>query len=955
MERRLSPKWETRRALENATLVKSCGVISTHRRIKKSAKANTESMQSGIENTSTGNWRAAFAHAESLDGQPREAQREAIARLALEDAQLAHRVELMLGGDTTNANVDASVTKVLGNARVKGESAFKADDNIGAYSLIRPLGKGGMADVWLAQRTDGTLKRPVALKLPMALLPSPLLAERFARERDMLAQLDHANIARIYDAGTTASGQPFLALEFIDGDGLDHYCKAKRATINERVQLVMQVAQAVHHAHSRLVLHRDLKPSNILVTREGVVKVLDFGIAKLLTEERTAEETQFTRMTGAALTPKYAAPEQLLSETVTTSTDVYAIAVILYELLSGCVPFADQAKDLSARMATLNNPCRLLSENAISAPQVDALNASSERSVKRALAGDLSAILDKALRRAPNDRYPSALAFADDLQRYLTNRPVLARQGAAAYRIRKFFVRHRVPVAVAAMGTLAAAGLGLQALTQSQRAAQSQQRADSIDGLMESLFQGMSPDVAAKRTFTAKELLDRASGYVATTGVLDERALGATNGRMAGLYRDIGAYREALALNAKLLTEAQKTGDLPRQIELLRELANCAWRANDLSSAQNYANSARALLKSSGIVMEIELARLANIEGSLSLKTHEITRARDFFDQSEKLWIRLQPRNVEQLAWAIEGQAIVFRINGDLASAKTKLATVLELDKKFPTRGEMDRLHTRAMLATIDYLDGRFAQAHPILKRSCSEIVSRLSIDHPDSHHSCFDFAYASIRLGDWENAQKTIALLTTSDTFLKSDGDQATQLNALLSLYKGFAEDAEIGFRKVILVYRSLTQTTSVEDRILRFERYEAEAALRGGKTKPACEILARIERSFIATKGANNVDVAAVRVLLTVCALRANDRQEAKALISDAVDTFKQRRGEHHPFTLAAQAYQEFCEQSPTRGEIVKRLRNELMWQSGASQLIDLLENSGESGSLLNMPVVL
>ncbi len=912
-------------------------------------------MPPATENNSTGNWREAFAHAEALASASRDAQREALARLDADDPQLARRVALMLGGETTHANFDAAVTKVFGNARVKSEVAFKADDNIGAYTLIRSLGKGGMADVWLAQRTDGNLKRPVALKLPMAVMPSPMLAERFARERDMLAQLDHPNIARIYDAGTTDTGQPFLALEFIDGEPLDHFCRAKRSTIQERVQLIIQVAQGVHHAHSRLVLHRDLKPSNILVTREGLVKVLDFGIAKLLSEERTAEETQFTRMTGAALTPKYAAPEQCLSETVTTSTDVYAIAVVLYELLAGCVPFTDQAKDLSARMATLNNPCRLLSENAISAPQVLALDESSERQVKRALAGDLTAILDKALRRAPNDRYPSALAYAEDLERYLSYRPVLARQGAVAYRLRKFLTRHLVPVAVAAMGTLAAAGLGLQAISQSQKAAQSQSRADSIDGLMESLFQGMSPDVAAKRTFTAKELLDRASGYLTSNGTITAETALTTNSKMATLYRDIGEYRDAIKIRSAMLTEAQKSANIPQQIALLRELANCAWRGNDFTLAQGHVESAHSLIKSSGMTAPLELARLANIEGAIATRMFKYEVAKTRYAYAESLWRQYQPENVEELAWAIEGQAIVDQVNGDLKSARERYNAVVALDTQYPRRGTTDRIHTHAQLAALSYLDGRFAEANPPLKRACNDIIERLSVAHPDTHITCFNFAYSSIRLGLWDDGTKMIDTLHGNLAYRESPGKPTLQLKSLLAMYRGNAEEAEAGFKLIGSSYRQLESTPTIADNILRFERLEAEAALRAGKTAPACEMLRRVERAYIEKAGEASVNVAATRILLTVCALRNGDRAAAKLLIASASDTLQKSRGDHHPFTLAAFAYRALAGDTPQNTVETERIRNELIWQSGAQQLIEYIEDRGRQLDPSRTPVVL
>jgi serine/threonine protein kinase len=912
-------------------------------------------MQPGPETTSTAQWRAAFAEAEALEGLPVLSQREAIARLAAQDMQLAHRVGLLLGGDTVQSAAETAVTHVLGNARVTMDHLLKADDQIGAYTLIRPLGKGGMADVWLAQRSDGALKRPVALKLPMTVGPAPHLAERFARERDMLAQLDHPNVARIYDAGTSANGQPFLALEFIDGVPLDLYCHTTRSTIAQRVQLIVQVAQAVHHAHSRLVLHRDLKPSNILVTREGVVKVLDFGIAKLLTEERTAEETQFTRMAGAALTPKFAAPEQLLGETVTTSTDVFALAVLLYELLSGMVPFPNQAKELGARMSTLNSPCTLLSDNAVSQDLVQASQAGSARNVKRALAGDLTAILDKALRRAPNDRYPSALAFAEDLQRYLENQPVLARQGAVVYRARKFLIRHRMPVAVAALGALVASGFGLQAFTQAQRAAQSQQRADSIDGLMESLFQGMSPDVAAKRTFTAKELLDRASVYLTTRGTVNERATNLTNARMAALYRDIGDFQEAMRLNSVLLTNAEREKNIPNQISALRELANCAWRGNDLERAQKYVDTAQLLIKTSGSSAEIERAWLANIEGSIATRSYKYDFARSRYAEAELLWRKLEPDNVEAIAWALEGQASMDRVGGDIASAKTKLNAVMALDSKYPKRGEMDRIHTRSMLATLIYLEGRFSDANPLLKRACTEVIGRLGVNHSDAHVSCFNYAYSSIRLGAWDAAQGTIDLLDTSTSYREAAGYPVRQLNALLALYQGRAEAAEAGFREIISSFSKLENTPSIADSILRFERYAAEAALRGGKTEAACATLRRIESSFVATKGEANVDVAAVRILLTVCALRAEDRTGAKALISGATQTLRTLRGEHHPFTLAAYAYSALCNDTADRTDVLRRLRSELLWQTGTQQLITLIESKRADLSLRNTPVVL
>ena len=211
-------------------------------------------------------------------------------------------------------------------------------DEIGLYRLLRELGSGGMGVVWLAERTDGLINRPVALKLPHGAWKRAGLAERMAREREILASLAHPNIAHLYDAGITADGQPYLAIEFVEGVRIDVYCRERQLDVRSRLRLFLQVANAVAHAHAKLVVHRDLKPANILINTEGQVRLLDFGIAKLLDDGQT-RETRFTEASGRALTPDYASPEQILGEPLTISTDIYSLGVVLYELLSGSRPY----------------------------------------------------------------------------------------------------------------------------------------------------------------------------------------------------------------------------------------------------------------------------------------------------------------------------------------------------------------------------------------------------------------------------------------------------------------------------------------------------------------------------------------------------------------------------------------------------------------------------------------
>src|SRR5882762_5483553 len=217
-------------------------------------------------------------------------------------------------------------------------AAFASNALIGPYRLVRELGQGGMGVVWLAERADGEVKRPVALKLPIISLHNRALAERFARERDILAQLTHPHIARLYDAGVTDRGQPYLAIEYVEGEKITGYCEQRGLGLKPRLRLFLQVLRAVQYAHTNLIVHRDLKPANILVTNQGDVRLLDFGIAKLLTGGE-ANETELTRIGGRALTPDYASPEQIAGNSITTGSDVYSLGVILYELLTGERPY----------------------------------------------------------------------------------------------------------------------------------------------------------------------------------------------------------------------------------------------------------------------------------------------------------------------------------------------------------------------------------------------------------------------------------------------------------------------------------------------------------------------------------------------------------------------------------------------------------------------------------------
>ena len=333
-----------------------------------------------------------------------------------------------------------------------------AGRTFGPYRVLSLLGRGGMGSVWLAERSDGLFLRRVALKLVHPTLMGQLMSDRVRREREILASLVHPHIARLLDAGFAEDGQPYLALEYVEGTSLTEYCDSRRLGLRERLALFLQVLSAVQYAHAHLVVHRDLKPPNVLVTGEGHVHLLDFGIAKLIAEGGDAPETELTLAGGRLLTPDYAAPEQIAGAPITTAVDVYALAVMLYEMLTGERPYRPKRASRAALEEAILDEEPIAPSRAALRTDAAGARGTTVRKLARALAGDLDPIVLKALKKSPGERYPTVNAFAEDIQRFLRGEVVLARRDSMAYRARKFAWRHRIAIGVGAVLLLTLAG-----------------------------------------------------------------------------------------------------------------------------------------------------------------------------------------------------------------------------------------------------------------------------------------------------------------------------------------------------------------------------------------------------------------------------------------------------------------------------------------------------------------
>jgi serine/threonine protein kinase len=477
-----------------------------------------------MNDTATGPWREALGIIDSLLTAEPERREQLLAELANTRPDLHSRVRALLDADAEATRTGFMRVPPRATGASSG-ATLAAGTRLGPYRIERELGSGGMGEVWLARRDDGLYEGEVAVKTLHPFFAHGVMRERFLREAQLLGRLTHPNIARLLDAGVSGD-TVYLVLEYVRGQAIDGWCDAQSLDIEARIRLFAEVCAAVAHAHAHLVIHRDIKPSNILVTDEGRVKLLDFGIGKILDAGDSAERTELTRVTGRIFTPEFAAPEQILGEPVTTATDVYSLGTLLYVLLAGSRPFG-AASGVKVEQAVLHEEPRALGAAAREADATVAASRGSNASrLRRSLAGDLEDIVHRALRKAPRERYASVPALADDLARYLRHEPVLARAGSSTYRLNRFVRRHRVAVA-ASIGVFVAAAVGVAGVLYQAREAREQARlaqleavkATSIKDYLLSIFEANSakhPDGAAARQTTAEQLLDIAAQQVLT-------------------------------------------------------------------------------------------------------------------------------------------------------------------------------------------------------------------------------------------------------------------------------------------------------------------------------------------------------------------------------------------------------------------------------------------------------
>ena len=519
-------------------------------------------------------------------------------------------------------------TETMASPVLASATAHVPGDRVGPYVLVELLGTGGMGEVWLARRDDGAFRRDVALKLPLLDARRRDVAQRFARERDILARLEHPNIARLYDAGVDRT-QPYLAMERVHGQHITAWCDARQLDVDGRVELFLQVLSAVQYAHGNLVLHRDLKPSNILVTDEGQVQLLDFGVATLLDPEGPAPDTPLTRATGRALTPAYASPEQILGAPLGTASDVYSLAVVLFELLTGVRPYQMGSGGSPAQLAV-----EILQAQPLVASQaVDDVTAAARgtttRKLRKRLERDLDGILLKAMSRPTESRYAGAGALAEDLRRSLAHEPLLAQAGSMSHRLRRFVSRHRglvaggTVVAVALFSLAVTAVVQARRLVQEKRVAQVEARsAAAVRDFLEDVLSAADPGSEGNkpaRDRTVQEAVDAAAARIGSALPDQPRDKIAVLMVLAQVYHSLDQSQKSMALLEQALAVAQKLEPSPgaEQGKVLVTLANTAMFAGKFDDARSWLERAEAAFAAVGDQTSENFAQGLKIRGNL--------------------------------------------------------------------------------------------------------------------------------------------------------------------------------------------------------------------------------------------------------------------------------------------------------------------------------------------------
>jgi eukaryotic-like serine/threonine-protein kinase len=767
-------------------------------------------------------WRVVSPYLDEVLGLPATEREASISRLAERDPGLAADVALLMARH--QALIDEEFLERPPLSPLHGGPG--AGFVVGPYTLVAPLGEGGMGSVWLARRSDGRYDGQVAIKFLASAL-SRRAEQRFRREGNVLARLTHPHIAHLIDAGIAPAGQPYLVLEYVDGQDIASYCARHQLDTGGIVRLFLDVLDAVAHAHANLVVHRDIKPSNVFVTSNGQVKLLDFGIAKLLEDETADGNATMVTRDGGVMTLAYAAPEQVSGQPVSTATDVYTLGVLLYCLLTGHHPSAPEASSTADLV------------KAIVEGEPAAMSGA-----RPGVSNDLDTIVAKALKKNPRERYQSVTAFAEDLRRTLAHQPISARPDSVVYRTAKFVRRNRLAVALAAAALVAAAGGVAGSLIQGRRAAEQRDfalrqlsRAEAINDLNNFLLVDAAP---GGKPFTVNDLLARAEHIV-------DRQSGDVASR-AELLVAIGRQYATQDEDGKAAAVLTRAYALSRQLQdpSIRAKASCA------------------------------LAPIFAKQGDLA-------RGQSAFDEGLGE-LPSAPQFIADRSFCLLRGAELARANGDAPTSVTRATAALTLLESLPLRSQMLELRAVMDIAESYRVAGRFLEATRAFEKAAAQLATLGRDDTQTAGTLYNNWALALNQLGRPVDAEP---IFRRGIEISRADGADAAVSPMLLNNYARVLRDLNRLGEAAGYAERAYARGTLAGDEVVINQALIVRATIyrEQGDTARAAAMIDEVEPKWLRSFPPGHVTVASVATQRALIAQARGDLDEAARQVGKAL----------------------------------------------------------------------
>ena len=651
------------------------------------------------------------------------------------------------------------------------------DDNLdgktfGNYRAIKQIGSGGMGSVYLAERADGVFEQKVALKVVKPGMNSHEIISRFEEERQILARLQHPNIATLLDGGISELGLPFFTMEYVEGKPITDYCDENNLTIEQRLQLFKKVCEALLYAHQNLVIHRDIKPSNILVQEDGTVKLLDFGIAKVFEED---EDQKFVTRTGMrVMTPEYASPEQVKGLPVSTATDIYSLGLILYQLLTGCSPYevtSTSALEME-RIICLTEPQKPSTKVTKMISSVDSKKKTSPDYIsekrkttiprlKKRISGDLDNICLMAIRKEPKRRYNSVAQFIADIENHLNGLPISARKSTAGYRTKKFIRRHKVGVVVATIAVILIAIVTtfytIQLAEERDKAQLEAEKSKKVSEFLAGIFKVADPEQSRGETITARELLDNGVKRIEKELADQPEVLANMLGVTGNVYKSLGLYDNALVLLQKAysINNSLLGSNSPETVKSLNDLANLNFAMGEYESAIEKFDKT---LKKRKVIYGEESLEVAESMNDLGM----VLREEGDYNQSEKLLTtslsirkELLTSTSPEVAQSINNLGLLKEDLGKYNEAKKLLGEALVMKEKIYGKIHPSVTETIGNLAMLLQQMGDYEEASKLFNKTLVVDKQLYGEVHPSVSTDLYNIASNTALMGDLNSAEK--------------------------------------------------------------------------------------------------------------------------------------------------------------------------------------------------------